>query len=215
MSTILRFLLLFVAAFVAWALWLGEVVWVKGWASLAWLDEFNWSSVPICAVIVVTSSYFVSADAPWRERTKFVAFGFALTMLAFMPGRWAIMEFFMDLPMWPGLEPTITEVLSFVAVSLATLVASGLAVSVGLVAAANRWLAPLHIWTTFVVVVALILVLPLSFATVTEFPALNGSTDEIHALKMGYPVLWTALLVPLSLRVGRRRHSSRDWQSQG
>jgi hypothetical protein len=202
MSIVLRSSVLIIAAFVAWALWLAEVVWVKCWASLAWLDEFNWSSVPICAVIVVTASYFVSADAPWRERTKFVAFGFALAI-------WAMMESFMDLPfLLPGYKPTITVILSDVAVSVGTLVGSGLAVSVGLVAAASRWLAPLHIWTTVVVVVALLLVLPLSFLTVTVFPARNGGTDELHAIKMGYPVLWTALLVPLSLRVGRRRHSS-------
>ena len=209
MSIVLRSSVLIIAAFVAWALWLAEVVWVKGWASLAWLDVFNWSSVPICAVIVVTASYFVSADAPWRERTKFVAFGFALAIWAFKEGRWAMMEFFMDLPFpLPGYKPTITVILSDVAVSVGTLVGSGLAVSVGLVAAASRWLAPLYIWTTVVVVVALLLVLPLSFLTVTVFPARNGGTDELHAIKMGYPVLWTARLVPLSLRVGRRRHSS-------
>jgi hypothetical protein len=209
MSIVLRSSVLMIAAFVAWALWLGEVVWVKGWAGLAWLDEFNWSSVPICAVIVVTASYFVSADAPWRERTKFVAFGFALAIWAFREGRWAMMEFFMDLPFpLPGYKPTITEILSDVAVSVGTLIVSGLAVSVGLVAAATRWLAPLHIWTAIVVIVALLLVLPLSLLTVTVFPALSGNTDEIHAVKMGYPVLWTALLVPLSLRVGRRGHSS-------
>jgi hypothetical protein len=187
-------------------LWPGEVVWLKGWASLAWLDEFNWSSLPICAVIVVTASYIVSADAPWRERTKFVAFGFAITIWAFKEGRWAIMELFMDLPAaWPGYKPAITQVPSDVAVSAGTLVVSGLAVSAGLAAAASRWLAPLHVWTTVVVIVALLLVLPLSVITVMEFPALNGETDEIHAIKMGYPVLWTVLLVPLALRLGRKR----------
>jgi hypothetical protein len=205
MDIVLRLSLLIVAAFAAWGLWLGEVVWVKGWASLAWLDEFNWSSLPICAVIVVTASYLVSADAPWRERTKFVAFGFALTIWAFKEGRWAIMEVFMDLPMWPGHEPAIIQVLSNVALSAGALVAIGLAVSAGLVAAASRWLAPLHIWTTLVVVAALLLVLPLSVITVMAFPALHGETDEIHAVKMGYPVLWTALLVPLALRLGRKR----------
>jgi hypothetical protein len=192
MSIILRSSLLIVAAFVAWGLWLGEVWWVIGWAGLAWLDSFNWSSLPICAVIMVSSSYFVSPDAEWRERMKFVLSGSALTIGAFVAGRWAMFEFFSA---WLFVNNA----------AVAALVAAGLAVSVGLTAATSRWLAPLHIWTAGVVVVALVLVLPLSVMTVKEFPALNGSIDEIHAIKMGYPVLWTALLVPPALRLGRKR----------
>jgi hypothetical protein len=196
MGTLLRALLLIVAAFAARGLWLGEVCWVKGWVGLAWLDGFNWSSLPICAVIVVTSSYVVSPDAAWRERILFVLFGFALTTGAFVAGRQAMIEIG-SAWVFPFYGPIVT------------LAAAGLAVSVGLTAAAGRWLAPVHVWTTVAVIVALVLVLPLSFMTVTVFPALNGSTDEIHAIKMGYPVLWTALLVPLALRLGRkRRHAA-------
>jgi hypothetical protein len=114
----------------------------------------------------------------------------ALTTGAFAAGRWAIFEI---VQLWiPDARP------------FAVLAAAGLAVSGGLTAAAGRWLAPVHIWTAAAVIVALFLVLPLSVATITAFPALNGATDEIHAVKMGYPVLWTALLVPLALRLGRK-----------
>jgi len=37
------------------------------------------------------------------------------------------------------------------------------------------------------------------------FPAVNGSTDQIHAIKMGYPVFWTALLIPVAMGLGRKR----------
>ena len=37
-----------------------------------------------------------------------------------------------------------------------------------------------------------------------DLAKLNGSTDEIHAIKMGYPVFWTALLVPSALRLGKK-----------
>jgi hypothetical protein len=195
MGVLLRAAFLAVAAFAAWALWLGEVCWVKGWAGLAWLDGFNWSALPICAVIVATASYAVSPDAAWPARVKFVRAGFVLATGGFVAGRWAIFE--MSRQWAPDYRP------------LAVLAVAGLAVSTGLTAAAGRWLAPVHVWTAAAVAVALILVLPLSFATVAVFPALNGSTDEVHAVKMGYPVLWTALLVPLALWLGRkRRHSS-------
>jgi hypothetical protein len=187
------------AAFVAWGLWLGEVCWVKGWAGLAWLDGFNWSSLPICAVIVVTSSYCVSPDAGWGKRIKFVVFGFVLATNAFVAGHWAMMEPWIVWYSYPP-EP--------IYIPLVVLVAAALAVSVGLTAAAIRWLAPLHIWTMVAVIISLALVLPLSFATISVVPALNGATNEIHAIKMGYPVLWTVFLVPLALRLGRKRGGS-------
>jgi hypothetical protein len=192
MGTLLRASFLIVSASAAWGLWLGEVCWVKGWAGLAWLDSFNWSALPVCAVIALTSSYAVAPEAGWRQRMTFVLLGGALTAGAFAIGRQAVIDFFSA---WlvPYHEP------------LVTLAAAGLAVSAGLTAAAGRWLAPLHVWTAAIVAVALVLAVPLSVVTVAAFPALNGSTDEIHAVKMGYPVLWTALLVPLALRVGRKR----------
>jgi hypothetical protein len=196
MDTLFRASLLIIAAFVAWGLWLGEVCWAKGWAGLAWLDGFNWSALPICAVIVVTSSCIVSPGAAWRERILFVLVGFALTAGAFVAGRRAVIEIGSA---WvsPFFDPFVT------------LAVAGLAVSVGLTAATGRWLAPVHVWTVVAVIVALVLVLPLSFVTIIVFPALNGDTGDIHAIKMGYPVLWTALLVPLALRLGRkRRHAA-------
>jgi hypothetical protein len=51
---------------------------------------------------------------------------------------------------------------------------------------------------------ALAAVLPLSFATVRFFPTLNVSNDEIHSIKMGYPVFWTTLLVPFAWQLGRK-----------
>jgi hypothetical protein len=67
-----------------------------------------------------------------------------------------------------------------------------------------RWLEPVCWRTVVYLAVVLVLVLPLSFATIQILPALNSSTDQIHAIKMGYPVFWTALLLPVGLRLGRR-----------
>ena len=71
--------------------------------------------------------------------------------------------------------------------------------------ARRRWLVPTSYLAMPYLALALLLVLPLSFATIHVVPALNGSSDEIHAIKMGYPVFWTALLVPAALRLGKKR----------
>ncbi len=123
----------------------------------------------------------------------FVGVGFVITIAAFVIARWAVFELLSGaIPSRAGLGAAIA------------LVVAGLIVSAGLTVSMNRWLVPLHYWTGILVAVGLMLVLPLSFATIRVFPAFNGSTDEIHSIKMGYPVFWTAVVVPVALRLGRK-----------
>jgi hypothetical protein len=194
MGKVIRFLLFLGGAFAAWCLWLTEVLWVKGWAGLVWLSGFNWSALPICALIVIMASYFVTAHTRWSKRMMFFGVGWVITVGAFAIARWAAFELFSG----AGLGAAIF------------LLIAGLIVAMGLAISANRWLAPLHYWTGILVGVALLLVLPLSVATIRMFPAFNGSTDQIHSIKMGYPIFWTAVLVPLAMRLGRRGRARID-----
>jgi hypothetical protein len=192
MGKVIRFSLLLGGAFAAWGLWLAEVVWIKGWPGLAWLSGFNWSALPICPLIVVMASYSVAAHARSWHRILFFSVASVVSVTAFVIARWALFELFSG--GFPGATAFGAGIVLLIA---------GLIVSVGLTISGNRWLAPLHYWTGILVAVALLLVVPLSFATIRVFPALNGSTDEIHSIKMGYPVFWTALLVPVAMRLGR------------
>jgi hypothetical protein len=189
------FVLVVVDAAICWLLWTAEVRWATGWAGTAWLSGFNWSAVPIGAVIGVSASYCVSARASGVRRAWFVGFACVASVVAFAIARWAAFELFAE-----GVPGRAA-----IRVGLAGGLLALLLVSVGLTMSASRWLAPLSPWAAVLLGGALTLVLPLSFATIKIFPAVNGSTDEIHAIKMGYPVLWTALLVPLAMRLGRRR----------
>jgi hypothetical protein len=185
-------------AFAAWGLWIGEVRWLKGWAGLAWLEGFNWSAFPISVVIMAVSSFVVAPRAGWRGRATFVGLGSILAVAAFAAARWAIFELFSEVmvgTLWQA--PVAMVVLSWVIVA------------VGLSVLANWCLTSLRVWTAALVALGLMLVLPLSFATIEFFPALNGSTDELHTIKMGYPVFWTALIVPLALRIGLKRAGTR------
>jgi len=193
MDRAIRLSILVGGAFAAWGLWLAEVRWVKGWEGLAWLSGFNWSALPICALIVVVASYVTPARASRPDRRVFIGVGWVLAIAAFAVARRATFELFSGSAMGrAGLGPA------------AVLLIAGAAVSAGLALSASRWLAPLRRWAGVLVAVGLALVLPLSVATIRLLPALNGSTDQIHSIKMGYPVFWTAVLVPLALRLGRR-----------
>jgi hypothetical protein len=169
---------------------MAEVIWLKGWPGLAWLSGFNWSSFPICAVILATSSYLVAPRAGWRNRIAFIGLGFILAIAAFVAARWAMFELFsqaMLSQVW--VKPAIGLVMSWIIFTA------------GLSMLANRYLVSLYVWAAPLLAAGLLLVLPLAFATVRMLPALNGSTDELHSIKMGYPVFWTALIVPLVLRI--------------
>ena len=194
MGNVIHLLLVLAGAFAAWSIWLAEVCWVKGWAGLAWLSGFNWSVLPICALIVTIASYVVCGDASRSRRLTFIGVGCAITIAASVVARWAAFELF------SGGVPGRRSLGAAIVLLLADL-----SVAAGLTISANRWLAPLHSWTGILVAAGLLLVLPLSIVTVKAFPALNGSTDEIHAIKMGYPIFWTAVLVPAALRLGRKR----------
>jgi hypothetical protein len=138
MGKLTRISLLLVGALAAWGLWLAEVCWIKGWTGLAWLWGFNWSALPICALILITASYALSTRVAWRERMIFTAVGWVIALSAFMLARWAAFDLFSrDL----GLLPTVRWE-AFLAATLAVLLLSG-----GLTFAANRWLAAMHYWT--------------------------------------------------------------------
>jgi len=190
---LVQFAVCAIVGLVSWGLWIAEVCWIKGWTGLAWLSGFNWSSLPICGLIAGACSYLLAPHIRPTVRLNFILFASALTIAAFVIARLGLMEL---LSTW--------NVRGFAILAIGSILVAGLTVSIGLVALANRWLAPMHRWTAAIVAGALIAVLPLSFATVRFFPALNGSSDGIHSIKMGYPVFWTALLVPLALQLGRK-----------
>ena len=75
--------------------------------------------------------------------------------------------------------------------------------SLGLAWLAGRLLAPMRRWTALYLAVALALPLPLATLTVMEFPG-ERHGDIYNAIRLGYPVLWTAILVPAALRLGRK-----------
>jgi hypothetical protein len=196
MSNLIRFGALLGGAFLAWGLWFGEVCWIKGWRGLAWLSGFNWSALPICALVAIVSAYLLDGRSSWSRRTAFVGVGFISMLAAFLAGRWAVFELFSG----PTTPSHAVPAVLVVAIAL-------LGVSAGLTVAASRWLSPLHVWTGILVAAALLLVVPLSLVTIQVIPALNGSSDAVHSVKMGFPVFWTALLVPLALRFGQSSRS--------
>ena len=189
----MRFLALLIGgALAAWALWLAEVCLVKGWAGPSWAERFSWSALPICAVIAMSCSYLLAPSAPRPRHLMFIAMAFALNFAAFLVARWALVDMFGGRWIFP--DP----------LTLFVLWLTSLILSAGLATAADHWLAPLRIWTVALISIALLVALLLSYATFEVLPVPGGNSKDVRVFKIGYPVFWIALLLPLSLRLGRK-----------
>jgi hypothetical protein len=186
-------------AIVSNALWLGEVCLVKGWAGLRWLDGFNWSAIPISVLVAVACVIGLPKLQRNARPSLFVVLMSALTLAAFALSRYSLMSLM-------GRTYFITGGMSsHAAAEILLLILCGLALSFGIVLLTVRFLAPLAAWTVICVALAVLLALPLAVGSIAIVPAINGATDAIHAVKMGYPVFWAVLLVPLALRAGVRK----------
>jgi hypothetical protein len=210
MGTVIRILIFFICAFFAWGLWLAEVIWEKGWAGGAWLSGFNWSVLPICALTVATGSYFVDKGAEFSRRIKFIGAAWSFIIVAFIFVRWMCIAHFRQIyhvEMGPMRMPNFVELF----ISLIVILLVGvIGLSVSLVIIANQWLSPMRRWSWFIISIGLLLVLPLSYSTILVFPAISGDTDTIHSIKMGYPVFWTTVLVPVAMRLGHKRRIAKE-----
>jgi hypothetical protein len=193
---------------VSLALWRGEVELTKGWAGLSWLNGYPWSAVPVCALVATSvlvgllaaETEAVQFRGVRRRRAGFIALAAGIAWLSFeIARRW--------------LE-TSQGWLMFAAPPLSTRigwllppVGSIALCSVGFFVAIDRLLLRLRAWTVALFAAALMLVMPASWLLLQLLPA-HGYTDEIHAIKAGYPTLWTNLLMAgagaLAARFARR-----------
>lgn len=184
MEPLVRFATVLAAALVAWTSWYLGIGWFNGSDGLEWLHGFQWGALPACLAIAVACIAAVAHDfRPWRLFT-FLVLAAALSLAAFAAAR--------------------DELYSFGPAQLIRLALYWAGVSLGLAWLAGRFLAPMRWWTALYLAAALALTLPLASLTVTGFPA-ERHGDLYNAIRLGYPVLWIALLLPAALWLGRKR----------
>ncbi len=178
-----------VAAALAWGIWCAGIAWFNGWEGLNWLWGFQWGAVPVCVVIAAASAVAVTRDHDAVRLSIFILLASGLCLGAFAAARAELYTLFSRALEPVGAGPHIRLALY------------GIAVAAGLTWLTLRLLTPLAWWTALCLAGALLLALPLALATVAVFPGERHS-DFFNAIRLGYPVLWTALLVPFALWCG-------------
>jgi hypothetical protein len=181
------------------ALWRGEVELIKGWDGLNWLNGYPWAVIPICALVAASILVAVLAAAPPPARdaiqsrgirrtcVTFIAIATGIAWLSFEIARRWLESSHAWLMFSP---PPLSTRISWLAPPVGSIALS----AVGFFVTIDRLLLRLRIWAVGLFVVALILTMPASWLLLQLLPA-HGYTDEIHAIKAGYPMLWTNLLM--------------------
>jgi hypothetical protein len=202
----IRFVAVAAAALLAFSFWRAEIVWMKGgWYRLEWLEGFNWAAIPICVLIAGVCALYVKPTYDEPRRLSFVLWASGMFLVAFAISR---QEIFDSFSVWPFGSAIWLVYAPWLGIILCAVIVSG-----GLAWLTNRFLAPVHDWISVGLVGALILILPISCATIgiaPEFPG-PGIDPFTESIKRGHPAFWTALLIPLVLQLGVRdaaRHST-------
>lgn len=193
------------------ACWLYEVLVARGWDGLAWLYPFPRSAIPACLFVALASLVPVwrQGIAPHRKVGLYLVLVWGLALASFTLARDAVMGLNRVVVMGMSADDVRTYLLTRLGWLLVALLLASVGMGLGL-----RWLGlPVRRRTIGFLVLALVAVVLASWLTIQVVPALNGQRDFIHAVKMGYPVFWTILLVAGAVALGR--HHAGDLHGPG
>jgi hypothetical protein len=184
------------------AAWLGEVVWIKGWQGLAWLEGHPWAAaVGIACAVVSAALPICAAHAVGPRRfALFCAMALPIAWVSFEVARGAVHQLLSP----PGLPQPAELALQDALENSSWLAGAALLTAFGFTLAVRLALGPVSLWLAGLFLLALGLVLPMGLLTIQIGPALDGSTDVIHVVKMGYPLFWTSVLLGAASFVGVR-----------
>jgi hypothetical protein len=193
-SKSLQLLLVILIAVLANVLWLGEIVWIKGWAGTRWLSGQMWASVWVCLLVPTATLLTVRRDRGCRpiKMTGFVLITGAVLLICYEIVRDSLYSLhsvgFLALLMQGDLLQKLKDFAVLAGIPFAVILAS-----ITLHATLHLLIQPMKRTALFYFAGAFLLVGPASLASVLILPALNGSTDYIHAVKMGYPAFWSVI----------------------
>lgn len=201
--TRLTFAGILLLAFAATGAWLAQLLWGVGWDGLAWVSLIEGpETLPSCFFVALAMA------VPWAPRSKTKPlYALALVVLLSLAGFGVyqaaaplIAAFFHPRALMFMAPEQVAQALLIGLAAVAALGAGFSAIAWSLL----RWLAgPVRWWGLLLFPLALVLVVPLAWAVVQALPAVNGSQDFVHAVKMGYPPGCTALLLGLASWLAR------------
>lgn len=185
----------FTSGIVSLCLWLAEILLVKKWHGLGWLDGYMSSLFVIIPLVCLT--YMI--PMVYRQKIyfpKIVACFICICLLAFASFELARSFFY-----------AIYDKLYFLVLADSSLHYKNLMTGVllpllltgtGFYLAVNYLLFKISKWTMLLIIGAVILSVFLGLLTIQVIPGFGSGTNFADAVKMGYPVFWISLLFSIS-----------------
>ncbi len=185
-----QLLVIFLLSLTAITLWLGEVLFIKGWHGLNWLRGPLYS--PFLSTLFVVAA-FMSSLIQYSDLTKKnIIIAFCLLYLVSIFFYTAGKEFTTipyQMAIWSRIDYYILEFMGFMLFPLMALVYWFITQKF------IRKTKKIHILYLTLFSLA---VLPLSMLSIWICPGFGTGDGEIDAIKMGYPVFWMAMMMGLA-----------------
>lgn len=199
----------------AHASWLAYVLWVTGWTGLAWLQIQGGAFLLLPCVLVSAAVGAIPTMRSARPIRNWLAFTAMNGLTAFMA--LGLATPFVNTPFISGPTGLLVAALYDERGPMGMLMDAALAlglIGAGYVVATylQLWMlgARPRAWWMVVATVVLAMVPVAALAMIQVVPPFGGQADFIHAVKMGYPVPWTGLLLGAAGLVPARPQQATD-----
>jgi hypothetical protein len=173
-------------------LWLFEIVGIKGWYGLGWLSQGQLYT-PFIATLLVVISFLIPFILSRKTTLVKVSFSivilYAVSIISFLTGEQLLHGIYCKLCFWTTGDMVMIYVKAFVIFTFT-------GIAYGFVT--NRFIKKNKSINKIMIIGMLLMVIPLSLATVTLFPGFGRGIGWVDAVKMGYPVFWTTFLLGVS-----------------
>lgn len=199
-ATIMRACIIGATAVFAWFLWNAGITWFNPGDGLHWLNGFHWGAAPVCVVIAMASAVAIARDYQPIRLFLFIILTSGLCFIAFALGRDELYALYGRSYLQLPTEFAYLALLPFIWLAI-----YGVVIAIGLTALASL-LAPVRWWTASCLMGVWLLIYPLSRLTIS----VTMYRDIFDVIRLGYPVMWVTLLVPVALWCGRKSSKSRS-----
>ncbi len=188
-------IIIFFLASVGMALWLYEIAEIKTWCSLNWVREELYSPffISLIPVLAFMTPFFVNRQLAALSSIISIIILYAANMICFLIGAQLCYEQYDKL----FLLVLSSDEHYFI---FATLKGFSLYLFLGF----TYWLTT-HTFlkknkkiNAFFITLLLVLTIPLSLLTIQINTGFGSGTDWVDAVKMGYPIFWTTMLLGLT-----------------
>jgi hypothetical protein len=184
-------------ATLSFALWRGEVEYIKGWTGLNWLHGYPWSALPICVLVAASTLIPVAVAVP-LSRERSLIFLAVVTVVGWASFEIARRWFYVD-NSWLIAFHQRPDPEYFIFSPLLSIVLT----TVGVQQAMHHLLVPIPTWTVGFFLVAVLLIVPVSLLAIQIVPVYIYR-DFIHTIKSGYTAFFTNILLGIAAALATR-----------